>query len=230
MHGLNLHDYQARQYDATIGMFTSMDPLCEKYYHISPYVYCGGNPVNRVDPDGKDWYEKEGERKWFNSVDDVYTDKKHNKWTNIGHTYTDSKSGMYYSLFGQEYEKGNKDLQAIKTIDNALLLYAEYESEIASAYKKHEYTDIPEPTFNFSKMYPFVRDNSVIRMERPNIHPLAYGDDSKYGNNTTVCQVGNREMAQVKLFERFKYMDKRGYNGTSLKGYELYLLTNQAKI
>lgn len=47
MHGLDLYDYGARHYDATIGQFTTMDPLCEKYYHISPYAYCGGNPVNR---------------------------------------------------------------------------------------------------------------------------------------------------------------------------------------
>ena len=56
MHGLNLYDYSARQYDAAIGQFTSMDPLCEKYYHISPYAYCAGNPVKYVDPDGKKVY------------------------------------------------------------------------------------------------------------------------------------------------------------------------------
>ena len=33
-----------------------MDPLCEKYYHISPYAYCAGNPVKYVDPDGKKVY------------------------------------------------------------------------------------------------------------------------------------------------------------------------------
>ena len=62
MHGLNLYDYSARQYDAAIGQFTSMDPLCEKYYHISPYAYCAGNPVNAVDPDGREWfyYSKDG--------------------------------------------------------------------------------------------------------------------------------------------------------------------------
>ena len=33
-------------------MFTTIDPLCEKYYHLSPYSYCGGNPVNRIDLQG----------------------------------------------------------------------------------------------------------------------------------------------------------------------------------
>lgn len=53
MHGLNEYDYGARQYNPARGQFTTMDPLCEKYYHISPYVYCGANPVNRVDVDGR---------------------------------------------------------------------------------------------------------------------------------------------------------------------------------
>lgn len=53
MHGLDWYDYGAREYDPTIGQFTSMDPLCEKNYHISPYAYCAGNPVRYVDPDGR---------------------------------------------------------------------------------------------------------------------------------------------------------------------------------
>ena len=38
-----------------------MDPLAEKHYNISPYVYCANNPVNLIDPDGMDWYkDKDG--------------------------------------------------------------------------------------------------------------------------------------------------------------------------
>ena len=43
--------------DPAEGRFTSIDPLAEKYYSVSPYAYCGNNPVNRIDPGGKDWYE-----------------------------------------------------------------------------------------------------------------------------------------------------------------------------
>ena len=57
MHGLNWYDYGARQYDAAICQFTTKDPLCEKYYHISPYAYCHDNPMNRIDPDGRDDFE-----------------------------------------------------------------------------------------------------------------------------------------------------------------------------
>lgn len=46
-----LYDSQAR-FMGTDGRFTSIDPLAEKYYHLSPYAYCAGDPVNFIDPDG----------------------------------------------------------------------------------------------------------------------------------------------------------------------------------
>jgi hypothetical protein len=32
----------------------SIDPLCEKYYWVTPYAYCFNNPLKYVDPDGRD--------------------------------------------------------------------------------------------------------------------------------------------------------------------------------
>ena len=59
MHGLNMYDFHARPYDARLGQFTMMDPKAEDYYEVSPYIYCHDDPVNRVDPDGKDDYYTE---------------------------------------------------------------------------------------------------------------------------------------------------------------------------
>ena len=55
MHGLNTYDYGARQYNPVTARWDRMDPLCEKYYAISPYAYCANNPVRYIDPDGKEW-------------------------------------------------------------------------------------------------------------------------------------------------------------------------------
>ena len=52
-HGLNWYDYLARGMDPAAGRFTTIDPLCEKYFALSPYVFCANNPVNYIDPDGK---------------------------------------------------------------------------------------------------------------------------------------------------------------------------------
>lgn len=52
-HGLDLSDYGARMYNPVIGSWLSMDSKAEKYYHISPYTYCYGNPIKFIDPDGE---------------------------------------------------------------------------------------------------------------------------------------------------------------------------------
>lgn len=36
----------------------TIDPLAEKYYSFSPYAFCNNNPVNFVDPDGRDPIDK----------------------------------------------------------------------------------------------------------------------------------------------------------------------------
>ena len=47
-----IYDSFAR-FQNTYGRFMSIDPKAESFYHISPYAYCAGDPVNLVDPDGK---------------------------------------------------------------------------------------------------------------------------------------------------------------------------------
>ena len=52
--GLDEYFFGARTLFAPINRFNQPDPLCEEYYHISPYAYCANNFINALDPDGKD--------------------------------------------------------------------------------------------------------------------------------------------------------------------------------
>ncbi|MEZ4755487.1 MAG: RHS repeat-associated core domain-containing protein [Flavobacteriales bacterium] len=51
-------DYRgARYYDSDVARFLSLDPLAADYASWSPYNYVAGNPISKVDPDGKSWWD-----------------------------------------------------------------------------------------------------------------------------------------------------------------------------
>ena len=105
LHGYDSYDFDARMYYPALCRFMTMDPLCEKYYSISPYAYCNNNPVKYVDPDGRDWYEytdKDGNSQtmWRKLQDKIYKDDNGNTWNNIGQNYL-SINGDNATLFTQ---------------------------------------------------------------------------------------------------------------------------------
>ena len=51
--GLGFTDYGARMYDDFTGRWFVPDPLAEKYVSMSPYMYCGGNPIKYIDIEGQ---------------------------------------------------------------------------------------------------------------------------------------------------------------------------------
>ena len=54
VNGLDMYDYGARLYDAPLATWHNMDELCEEHPELSPFVYCDDDPVNMIDPDGRD--------------------------------------------------------------------------------------------------------------------------------------------------------------------------------
>ena len=54
--GINLIDFGSRLYDNDAVNWKSQDPMAESYFGLTPYGYCGGNPVNAIDPNGRDIY------------------------------------------------------------------------------------------------------------------------------------------------------------------------------
>ena len=47
--------FGARYYNSAYSIWLSVDPMSDKYPSISPYVYCGNNPVKLVDANGEEW-------------------------------------------------------------------------------------------------------------------------------------------------------------------------------
>lgn len=54
---MGLINMNARLYDPKLGLFISVDPQADSYPGTYPYAYCGGDPMNRIDPTGADWYQ-----------------------------------------------------------------------------------------------------------------------------------------------------------------------------
>lgn len=86
MHGLDEYDSDARWYYPALMRTTTVDPLAEKYYDVSPYAWCGNNPVRFVDPTGMDYT--------YNYDDGEYQDEHGNRveWEVVKHTIQQQKN------------------------------------------------------------------------------------------------------------------------------------------
>ena len=101
MHGLNTYDYGARQYYPALPVWDRVDPLAEKYRETSPYVYCLNNPINRVDPDGRNpIYNSSGiflgtSKEGFTGQIYVYTGVENIDFNKYDINYLTDQSGDY---------------------------------------------------------------------------------------------------------------------------------------
>src|SRR5690606_2442163 len=102
--GLNIYDYEARNYMPDIGRTTTQDPLADTFAHQSPYSFFNNDPVRFTDPTGmaaQDWVKKGRQWEWKEEIKseeqalaagyDEYSDGKTNN------TYT-SESGSLVIL------------------------------------------------------------------------------------------------------------------------------------
>jgi RHS repeat-associated protein len=60
--------FGARFLWSAIGHWLSVDPLADKYPNISPYAYCSWNPINAIDPDGREEWELDANTGKFQNI------------------------------------------------------------------------------------------------------------------------------------------------------------------
>ncbi len=108
IHRLDEYDSEARWYYPAIMRTTTIDPLAEKYYSISPYAWCGNNPVRFIDSEGRDWYEAEnGTITWTDCTSRQELDDNGIKGSYLGNVVVDvngslnEKFGKNDNLFGE---------------------------------------------------------------------------------------------------------------------------------
>ena len=150
MHGLNWIDNLARFRTVSDGSgFTGVDPLAEKRYSISPYAYCSGNPVNRIDPDGMDWYkDKDGTRQYdpnvtsqknlakgqtYIGVTDAVKDKNGNVMENYrkdGSIMYTSESSGYGRIWNNSIKTGHEEMGVVT--DKGVLVLPDYKNDAST--------------------------------------------------------------------------------------------------
>lgn len=191
-HGLNEYDSQARMYYATIMRTTTMDPLAEEYYHISPYAWCGNNPIAFIDPDGnKVWmFDKNGNLE--HSEDDNTQDALVMNGKQITFEYGSikdvvlEKSGQTTFTFGDANVAAEafKFLSENSEVEYLALLATEDDSKI---YTQHI---LDEVACNFSQHMESAPSTYLMMHNHPgNTRPSGFSEGSKIPNDRLTAQV-----------------------------------------
>lgn len=166
VHNLNLYDYGARMYDSQLGSWTSVDPLAEKYYNVSPYVYCIDNPVRMVERDGKEPWD------FFYTADDAAKD--------FGYFYNDNSIREDREYFSTIYRVRNMKGQigytysvATRGKSDKLLVSVAKGFEIEATIHTHAAYDKSYRNNEFSGMERW-REDKMIKYD--NLRDSKYDD------------------------------------------------------
>lgn len=195
VHDLNWYDYGARNYDPAIGQFTTMDPRAEKYYNINTYAYCGNNPVNAIDPNGKEIW--------------------------IHYTDIDGLKQSFQYFVGMKCNIDNADAQTIVSNlnemyaneDGAIVLDALLGSDIRYGYMKADtYSEGGEGYYDYKTNTTNLNDvNNTLTFAEETFH--MYQRVNNQGGKTDVNEVEAKLFSakinlEIKAWNNMPYHDK----------------------
>ena len=111
--GLDLYDFHARQYDAGVPWFTRPDDHAEKYYSVSPYAYCAGDPINCIDPNGREFvYDQLSEEQRKIYFDCVNLMRENSELFNKLYTAMEQSDQKVTIVFGETVNVGDCQVNA----------------------------------------------------------------------------------------------------------------------
>lgn len=202
-----------------------MDPLAEKYYSISPYAYCAGDPVNIVDFVGKAWYKIDS-----NGYITLYDERKEDDYDVLFKTNNDggidphgalrvNDRSILSSLADHSETKNVSNRTDLLNVfffvaDNSKVEWGLYSSEQGNILKtSHRYEGVSEPDF-------FPETNSTKIHSHPKTNPTTKDEYDSMGfwlSKYNYDESGNI-ILNKKLIKENELGDWRNY----IKAYEKY--------
>ena len=136
-------------YTDRLSIWLSVDPLADKYPHLSPYAYCADNPVNRIDPDGRDVWEINDQGEIVNRIKD--------KTQDAFYMVSKDADGNYQRTFTTDAE-GNKNYNFIS------FKYGTVESQRTTAINSTDSYDTYKVRgdANGTQMFEFMSQNTIV--------------------------------------------------------------------
>jgi RHS repeat-associated protein len=227
MHGLNWSDFSARMLDMDIPVFPTADPLSEKYYSISPYAYCAGNPVNAMDLNGDSITTTINAT--INNTDGttrVQTDKYHyGKDSNGNYGFLDGSGNLYSgdNAYVKSLTTALNDLRTGGSVGNALV------SDLANSTKNvriAQGTNTADPNGTYIRWNPNSTTggmNQIGTENRPAYiglgHEMAHIQDSWRGtiDNKPWITVGATTIQNAEKYATHIENQLRAENGIPLR-------------
>ena len=208
--------YGARYYTDRLSIWLSVDPLADKYPHLSPYAYCANNPVIFRDPDGRDFdprsekiaQEKESHiRNRMSSIDIQITQNEEN---GVDNTQLNARK--------EELGKSLKDIDDMRNDHTKLYEFKTGKIDVTTQKtNKKGKTVVTMMTTQYEDRFDDNMANSL--------HEMRHGGQIARGELTGVDAKGNPsaestynlDMEVSAYRAQFAWSGKLGYNPVLLK-------------
>ncbi len=106
--------FGARYYSDNIMMWLSVDPMSDKYPSMSPYMYCAGNPIRLVDPNGM---EVEADEQSRNNIKNTLT-KREARFVRF------DKNGVLDNKRLSKSKSTSENMNALKALAKSEIVYS----------------------------------------------------------------------------------------------------------